>query len=846
MLRGRQTERAAIDAALDSIRNAPNAGAFRISGLAGIGKTAFLGATVNAARERGWLVLEAASYLVEQQLPLITIGRLIRSASVELGERAATYTSGLAVLEAPGGGDVEEAFYRLLEGLLVDVPVVLAVDDVQWLDSDSEIVLSRVLQLFGQRALALLVAERGRESKRFSARAVGAVNLGALEDGAIEAIARTAAPDAPDSVVAAIVAGSAGHPLTAEIVARNVREARIDDAARVPTSIRTVVAQAVNVMDDVQRELLQTCSIMDEPFERRLLDKLFPDVEAARTSIEASVPTYLRIVDGMFCFSHAAITEAVRQTIPIDAPHRRRILQALRSLADPGLGDYERMRRQANAYGDRASERDALLTLARQAIARRVWSAAAGAFRRAFALAEPIDEDFARSYTTYAMALNASDDSVEARAVLEAALDAATKFHLERGFGELAAMYMAVMWYGEESGEMLAVFERYVERAVTPEDRLALYATLALQRAMSMDADGFAAAKRAALSQRVLSGSETWLQRLHQGEAFVTARMGDFDAAEIALAKAAQFVDRRQPMRSAVLKFTKTIIDHYQRGIEPIVEYLDKNPPGSDENQLTYDRYLRGFVAIARGDLNEASLLVEQSLVRRTDRVNRRRLLSIAAAVSALSAADAPYDSIVEEELRSSLPGASESALTLASWRAASIALESPQEAAELARLVLRRLSAPFQPTTMFLPLPLALYAARARDEEMLLELAGSGVLEDRTRWHRAQKALVRGIARAALGRDDATTELTFAKAEHEELGAPLFAQIAAHYSGREGTFMREPHGPPQLSPREAQIRAFVADGRSAAEIATAIGLSQRTVERHIEMLRSKLTAEPA
>ncbi|HTA40348.1 MAG TPA: AAA family ATPase [Candidatus Acidoferrales bacterium] len=846
MLRGRETERAAIDAALDSIRNAPNAGAFRISGLAGTGKTAFLSATVQAARDSGWLVLETSSYLVEQELPLATVERLLRSATAELGERAATYTSGLAALEAPGGGGVEEAFCRLLEGLLVDFPVALAADDVQWLDSDSEIVLSRVLQLFAAQPLALLVAERGRESKRFSPRAVGTVNLGALDDGAIEAIARTAAPEASDSIVAAIVASSAGHPLTAEIIARKVREARIDDPARVPASIRTVVAREIDAMNDVQRELLHTCAVMDEPFEARLLDKLFPDVEATRAWIEASIPTYLRVVDAAFCFSHAAIAEAVRQTIPVDAPLRLRVLHALQSLANPALGDYERMRRQANASGDRALERDALLTLARQAVAQKAWSAAAGAFRRAFALAEPIDEDFARSYTTYAMALNASDDSGQARTVLEAALESASRLHLERGFGELAAMYMAVMWYGEESNEMVAVFERYVARAVTPEDRLALYATLALHRAMTMDAAGFAAARRDALSQRVLSGSEPWLQRVYQGEAFLTARMGDYAAAEAALAKAAEFVDRRQPMRAAVLTFTKTIIDHYRYGIAPIVEYLDNNPPGSDENQLTYDRYLRGFVAIARGELSKASLLVEQGLVRRTDRVNRRRLLSIAAAVSALSAVDAPYDSIVEEEVRVSLPGASESALTLISWRAASIARERPKEAAELARVVLRRLDLPFQPTAMFSPLPLALYAARARDEEMLRALADDSAIEDGTRWHRAQKSLVRGIARAGLGRDDATSELSFANAEHEELGAPLFAEIAAHYAGREGTFMRGTHGSKRLSPREAQIGAFVAEGRSAAEIATTIGLSRRTVERHIELLRSKLITEPA
>ena len=45
------------------------------------------------------------------------------------------------------------------------------------------------------------------------------------------------------------------------------------------------------------------------------------------------------------------------------------------------------------------------------------------------------------------------------------------------------------------------------------------------------------------------------------------------------------------------------------------------------------------------------------------------------------------------------------------------------------------------------------------------------------------------------------------------------------------------------LTPREREIVALVADGQSSKDIARAMNLSHRTVERHIENCRYKLRA---
>jgi LuxR family transcriptional regulator, transcriptional regulator of spore coat protein len=62
--------------------------------------------------------------------------------------------------------------------------------------------------------------------------------------------------------------------------------------------------------------------------------------------------------------------------------------------------------------------------------------------------------------------------------------------------------------------------------------------------------------------------------------------------------------------------------------------------------------------------------------------------------------------------------------------------------------------------------------------------------------------------------------------------------------SDHRGRFMiKERRSCPTLTPRELQVLELAANGYSAKEVATMIGIAPRTVEQHVEHVRMKMNA---
>src|SRR6185436_5176799 len=132
-------------------------------GAAGVGKTTLWEEGVRLAGVRGLRVLVARPAEAEAALPFAALGDLIGPVAdaVELPRlQRAALDRALQRADADEPADrlaVSRATLALLKGLASDGPLVVAVDDVQWLDGPTEHVLAFALRRLGDAPARVLI-----------------------------------------------------------------------------------------------------------------------------------------------------------------------------------------------------------------------------------------------------------------------------------------------------------------------------------------------------------------------------------------------------------------------------------------------------------------------------------------------------------------------------------------------------------------------------------------------------------------------------------------------------------------------------------------------------------------
>ena len=144
-----------------------------IEGEAGMGMTTLWLGAIERATERGWRVLSARPSDAEATFAYAGIGDLLEAAEEDaLAPLSAPQRRALRVAllrEEPQGGApdpraVAVAFLNALRGLARAGPVLVAVDDVQWLDSPSALALAFAIRRLGDGPVGVLVGRRIDES----------------------------------------------------------------------------------------------------------------------------------------------------------------------------------------------------------------------------------------------------------------------------------------------------------------------------------------------------------------------------------------------------------------------------------------------------------------------------------------------------------------------------------------------------------------------------------------------------------------------------------------------------------------------------------------------------------
>jgi DNA-binding NarL/FixJ family response regulator len=146
---------------------APAARALVLTGDAGVGKTTIWEAGIRLAAERGLRVLAARPAEAEAALPFAALGDLLGPVAdaIELPRpQRAALDRALQRADADEPADrlaVSRAALGVLRGLARDGPLVVAVDDVQWLDTPTERVLAFALRRLVDVPARALIAWRG-------------------------------------------------------------------------------------------------------------------------------------------------------------------------------------------------------------------------------------------------------------------------------------------------------------------------------------------------------------------------------------------------------------------------------------------------------------------------------------------------------------------------------------------------------------------------------------------------------------------------------------------------------------------------------------------------------------
>ncbi|MGW2180477.1 helix-turn-helix transcriptional regulator [Streptomyces sp. NPDC001732] len=194
--------------------------ALLLRGEAGIGKTAFLGAAREAAVAGGGRVLSAVGVQSEASVPYAGLHQLLNpvlldhAPSLLPAQRQALFAAfGMNDGTAPQMFSVGLAALELLSSLADSTPVLLLIDDAQWVDRPSSEVLAFVARRLEGDRTALLMAVREGHDTVLNDAGMAEMQLHQLDDDAASALLQARTPDLDQSVRRRVLDEAAGNPL---------------------------------------------------------------------------------------------------------------------------------------------------------------------------------------------------------------------------------------------------------------------------------------------------------------------------------------------------------------------------------------------------------------------------------------------------------------------------------------------------------------------------------------------------------------------------------------------------------------------------------------------------------
>jgi DNA-binding CsgD family transcriptional regulator len=328
-IQGRGSELAAVERFLD--RAAGHRALLVIEGEPGIGKTTVWEVALATAAERGFEVLSARPVAAEASLPLSGFGDLLlpvvgrAAGSLPPVQRHALEVA--LLLGDPTDAPADErtlgvAATALLRDLAADRAVLLAIDDLQWLDPSSARILAYALRRLAGERIGLLVSRRGgtaeivsdletwADSERWDRLVLGPLSVAALHALLQDRLGRSFSRLA----MVRIQAESRGNPYYALEIARAImRSGEMVGPGRplpIPESLSGLTSERIATLPLATREALLLAALALEPPTFSLLRR--SGIEDPEATLEPAVAEGIVGIQGdEVRFSHPLVASAV-------------------------------------------------------------------------------------------------------------------------------------------------------------------------------------------------------------------------------------------------------------------------------------------------------------------------------------------------------------------------------------------------------------------------------------------------------------------------------------------------------------------------------------------------------
>ncbi|OBI17967.1 MULTISPECIES: LuxR family transcriptional regulator [unclassified Mycobacterium] len=895
----RAAEAEAVSEFLDTCRAMP--ACLLVEGEAGIGKTTLWLAATEQARAVGMRVLTARAAITESVTAYVSLADLFSSVDREVIEalpgpqRLAVDQIMLQVSDDGRATDqraVAAAFLSAIDILAETTPVLLAVDDLQWLDPSSARVVAFAARRFSGPVglLATVRTGGGDDVSWLQLERPDAIRRIALKPLALGALRQIITARLGRSVsrhtMLRIHEASGGNPFYAIELARTIPEGEAGIEMTLPTTLAGLVASKIDVLDEDTRQILLAAACLAEPTVEAVAQAAAQGVdECVRRLLVAEERGIVTIDRHRLRFTHPLLTAAV---YTMAAPTQRRAMH--RRLAS--IVDHPELRARhlalAATHGD-AKTLEALDAAAELANRRGAPAAAAEFTELANELGVGSPERQIRCATFYFSA----GDAVRARDLLEEVIrtPAPAKVHAE-------ALSLLGLWalLDGSSREGARQLQRAADSATGDDELLAyILALLAFARINIHEFEGAVDAADEAVTTATRLDDRQLLSQASSMRVLVRFLVGEgFDEEGL---RTALLLDDGDDTPSAMLWPTLQHaallngtgrLDEARQALRAIRQrYIERGA----ESEMMVGAFHGALNEIWRGDFAEASLIGEDAL-QRARQLDADLPLAVALMIQAMVAAYAGDEAVARRDASAALTAAErcDSPALVTVWPTSTlgfleVSLGNYESALRVLSPLLRGFEQSPRATEIFITpfLPDAaealirldrfteaknlidvledngrrldrpwMLAVGARCRAMLLagdrDLTAALTAAQRAMaaherlpmpFERGRTQLLLGdILRRQRSRENAAAAMRAAAATFEDLGTPLWERRART------SLERINFGPADskvLTSAERRIADLAAAGRTNHDIASALFISPKTVEVHLSRIYRKL-----